>query len=397
MSLVYTIVVFEDGILVPMSFLDSFTNILGQKKPTSVIGVDVGSSSIKVVQLRASRGTAILETYGEIALGPYNKQPIGKVVKLNDEQASEALKDVLKEANITTFEANLSIPFSGTMMTVVELPKLDTEALKRIIPLEARKYVPVPITEVSLDWMPIPTDDATKSAFDTITSAVAAKKSTSNQEVLLVAIQNSVLQRMQTIAQTDGLTVDFYEIEVFSAIRASFERGIAPIAFVDMGAGTTKVYIVERGVVRTTHLIMVGGQQMTENLGHTMDWEFEKAERIKRENGLVYNAAYSRNENDLIQSALLSTLTRIFTEVNRVLLSYGQRYNKNIARVVLLGGGASLPGLSAAAQEVMKIEITIASPFSHTEAPAFLDSVLVGIGPVFAVSVGLALRKLQQL
>jgi len=81
--------------------------------------------------------------------------------------------------------------------------------------------------------------------------------------------------------------------------------------------------------------------------------------------------------------------------VNRVLLSYGQRYNKNVSRVVLAGGGASLPGIKDAAHASLSAEVEIANPFSHTEAPAFLEQVLQEIGPGFAVAVGVALRKLK--
>ena len=81
--------------------------------------------------------------------------------------------------------------------------------------------------------------------------------------------------------------------------------------------------------------------------------------------------------------------------MNKVLLSYGQRYNKNVSRVVLTGGGASLPGLSAEAKRSLNAEVEIADPFSRAEAPAFLQQVLRDIGPGFAVSAGLALRKLR--
>lgn len=101
------------------------------------------------------------------------------------------------------------------------------------------------------------------------------------------------------------------------------------------------------------------------------------------------------DENDKIKTALLSTLTRVFAEMNRVLLSYGQRYNKNISHVVLTGGGASLPGLSTFAKTNFSAEVEVANPFGHTEAPAFLESVLREIGPGFAVAVGLALRNLK--
>lgn len=361
---------------------------------SSVIGIDIGGASAKIVQLRSGHGAAILETYGEIALGPYGGQPIGKVVKLSPEKTAEALTDLMKEANVTAKVGGMSIPFSSSLVTILELPKVDAESLKRIVPIEARKYIPVPVADVSLDWFVIPEQEAKDSAFDALEdkSAIRAK----GQEILLVAIHNQVLQAYQTIAETTGIATKFYEIEIFSAIRSALSHGIAPIVFVDLGASTTKIYVVERGVVRITHLLALGGQHMTEALGRSMNWEFEKAERMKREHGLIPSATFSTDENNQMKEALLSTLTRVFSEVNRVLLSYGQRYNKNVSNVVLSGGGASLPGIADVAKQHLNAEVTIADPFYRTEAPAFLSTVLRDIGPGFAVSVGLAMRKLRQ-
>ncbi len=373
------------------------TSSLGARPDASVIGIDIGSSSIKLVQLRASRATAVLETYGEIALGPYGTQPIGKSVKLQSEKLAEALVDLMKEANTTSKTAGLSIPFSSSLVTVIELPKVDAESLKRIVPIEARKYIPVPVSDVALDWFVLPQQEAGDSAFDKIQDKDVEAKRAKGEEVLLVAIQNEILRSYQNLSATAGLKVDFYEIEIFSAIRASLDHGIAPVVMVDLGASTSKVYVVERGVVRLTHIVTAGGVQMTETLARTMNWEFEKSERIKRERGLIETSTYSHDENEQIKAALLSTLSRVFSEVNRVLLTYGQRYNKNVSRVLLTGGGASLPGIIEVARTSLNAEVELANPFAHTEAPAFLESVLREIGPGFAVSVGLALRKLKHL
>jgi type IV pilus assembly protein PilM len=366
----------------------------GRSAESSVLGIDIGSSSAKLVQLRSAHGAAVLETYGEIALGPYGDQPIGKVVKLTPEKTAEALSDLMKEANVTARTGGLSIPFSSSMVSVIELPQVDAESLKRIIPIEARKYIPMPVSEVALDWFVIPKDESEAGAFDKLEtkSAVRAK----GQEVLLVAIHNDTLRSYQTVMETSGIATGFYEIEIFSAIRSAVSHTLAPVVIVDLGASTTKIYVVERGVVRLTHLLSLGGQQMTDTLGRTMGWEFEKAERIKREHGIATSSAFGGEENERIKEALLSTLSRIFSEVNRVLLNYGQRYNKNVSSVVLTGGGASLPGIAEVAKESMSAEVTIADPFSRTEAPAFLGTVLREIGPSFAVSVGLAMRQLRQ-
>ncbi|MDP3965744.1 MAG: type IV pilus assembly protein PilM, partial [bacterium] len=366
----------------------------GGKSEGSIIGIDIGASSAKIVQLRASHGTAILETYGEIALGPYGGQSVGKAVKLTPEKIAEALTDLIREANVTGRTGGLSIPFSASLVSILEMPKVDKDSLKRMVPIEARKYIPIPVSEVSLDWFVIPQEEQGESAFDQVEAPkpIHAKM----QEILLVAIHNDILRDYQKIAETTGLNVNFYEIEIFSVTRSSMGHGAAPVLVVDLGAATTKMYIVERGVVRLTHLLTSGGQQTTDTLARSLSWEFEKAERVKREIGLVSSSAYSADENDRIQTALLSTLTRVFSEIDRVLLSYGQRYNKNVSHVLLTGGGASLPGLSERAKQSLHADVEIANPFSHSEAPAFLRGVLGQIGPGFAVAVGLALRNLKQ-
>ena len=361
----------------------------------SVIGLDIGASSAKIVQLRPAHGAAILETYGEIALGPYGNVSIGKAVKLTPEKTAEAIIDLMREANVTARKGGVSIPFASSLVSILDMPKVDPDQLKRMIPIEARKYIPLPVSEVMLDWFTIPESESAGSAFDTVHAEGVLR--TKGQEVLLVAIHNETVRAYQTIAQTVGLSVEFYEIEIFSAIRSSLGHGVAPVLVIDLGAATTKMYVVERGIVRATHLVTHGGQHMTENLGRSLTWDFEKAERIKREHGMNDNSTYSTDENERIKTAILSTLERVFAEANRVLLSYGKRYNKNVSRAVLTGGGASLPGLAPHAKDLMHTEVEIAHPFGRTEAPAFLDQVLREIGPGFSVAVGLALRELRHI
>lgn len=375
------------------SLTQKLTGALGGAEH-SVIGIDIGAATIKVVQLRGAHGAAVLETYGEIALGPYAGEPVGKVVKLSPEKIAEALQDLMREANITAKSGGISIPFSSSLVSIIDLPKVDNEQLKRIIPIEARKYIPMPVSEVMLDWFVVPPDQGQGEAFDRIQEKTQLQ--TKGQEVLLVAIHNDTVQNYQTIAANSAISVKFFEIEIFSAIRSSLGHGLAPVLVIDLGASTTKMYVVERGIVRVTHLLTLGGQHMSEHLGRSMQWDFEKAERIKRERGLVDSSAYSADENDRIKQSLLSTLERVFSEADRVLLSYGKRYNKDVSHVILTGGGASLPGLQSFADQALSAKVEIAKPFARTETPAFLDQVLGEIGPGFSVAVGLALRDLRQ-
>ena len=372
----------------------ALSSLSGRGKDESVLGVDIGSSSIKLVQLRASKGSAILETYGEIALGPYAGVAVGKVTKLSADKIATALSDLMKEANVTATHAGVAIPFTSSLIMIIDLPATDKDQLKRMIPIEARKYIPLPISEVTLDWFPIPKEDKEQDAFDRLEKETPIQKT--GQEVLLAAIHNDILRAYQTVMDTTGLTVSFFEIEVFSTIRSSLGHSPAPVAVIDIGASSTKIYVIERGVVRLSHFLNIGAQQMTEILARSLDWTFEKAERMKREAGFNESPMYSREENDRMHEALSSPLSRIFTEANRVLIMFGKRYNKNVSKAILVGGGASMPNLAPFAHEAMHLDIEIADPFVKVEAPAFLEEVLRSIGPGFSTAVGVALRKLAE-
>lgn len=375
--------------------LSSITSAFGGgKSGRSVLGVDIGSSTIKLVQLRPQKGSAILETYGEIALGPYAGVAVGKATKLPVDKIGEALIDLMKESNVTATQAGVSIPFSSSLISILHLPQVDEEQLKRMIPIEARKYIPMSISEVLLDWFVISEDEKEPDAFDRIQKEVLPQKR--GHEVLLVAIHNETIHAYQTIMKTAKLSVSFFEIEIFSAIRSSLGHGVVPVVIVDMGASTTKIYVVERGVVRFSHLLNVGGQHTTESLSLALEWTFDKSERMKRESGLNDSPAYTHEENARMHQTIQSGLTRIFAEINRVILSYGKKYNQEVSHVVFTGGGAALPGLDRAANEALHVDVESAHPFGKVEAPAFLEDVLRSIGPSFAVAAGAALRKLSQ-
>lgn len=348
------------------------------KPPSSVIGVDIGSSTIKVVQLRREKGRAVLETYGAIALGPYAGVEIGRATSLPAEKIVEALKDVIREANVTTNQAGLSIPYSSSLVSVLKLPAAAEGHLDQTVPLEARKYIPVPISEVLLDW-----------------SVVGGKDSPDGKiEILLVAIHNDTIEKYRRIAAGANLTAAFFEIEVFSAVRACLDRGLAPIAVVDMGAATTKFYVVERGLIRESHIINRGAQDLTLAAARALTIPVAQAEERKRRNGII--SAHPGADADLARTLELS-LSPLMTELSRTISSFEQRLNQTLSALVLTGGGAALRGMQAYAQGKLQTEVRLADPFNKTESPAFLEAILKEAGPEFSVAVGLALRKLQEI
>lgn len=347
------------------------------------LGVDIGSSSIKVVQLKKKGGRAVLETYGVISLGPYGGTSVGALASLKTEDIARALKDVMKESNVTTKSSILSIPSLASLIFLVTLPGTVKESeLKNIIPIEARKYIPVPISEVTLDWFVIPNEDEMQEN----DSPSNIKR---NREVLVVAIHNETLTQYREILKQTDLESDAFEMEIFSNIRSTFNNELAPFLIVDFGASKTKVSIVESGVVKVFHVVNRGSHDISRNISQALGMTFEEAEKLKRMVGL------DASVNPEVEKIIRLAVNYIFTDINSIVFAYQKKYNKNISKVFLSGGGSLLKGLLEAARENFRVEVFYSNPFSKTEAPAFLEPVLENSGPEFAVAVGLALRQLS--
>jgi type IV pilus assembly protein PilM len=343
-----------------------FSNLLN-KQSQSVLGIDIGSSSIKMVQLSTKGGHPVLETYGELALGPYGGKGVGESVNLPIEKIIEAISDMVheKEVNVTTKLCGLAIPFSSSLMVVIDMPLMTKGQLDQMVPIEARKYVPVPISEVTLDWYVIPKDKNTELEVAPPEIGASTPVPTQKVEVLVVALHNDTISRY---------------------------KDIVPVLIIDMGATTTKLYIVEKGILRSSHMINRGSQNITNELSKSLGITLEDAEYLKREKGIQGEINGIKVEN-IVQI----TLSYIFSEANQILLAYQKKYNRNISKVMLVGGGSALKGIADSAKNSFQTEVIAGDPFGKVVAPAFLEKVLKDTGPEFAVAVGVALRRLQEI
>ena len=349
----------------------------------SVIGIDIGSSSIKVVQLKKKGGKAILETYGALALGPYTESDVGAVTNLPTEKLSQALTDVVRESGVTVKDGAMSIPSAASLIFVIELPKaIEEKQLPEIIPTEARKYIPVPVSEVSLDFWVIPKKE--ESQLENSTTPTNDKT-----EVLIAAIHNDTISKYKDIIKTTDLTTSFFEIEVFSAIRATFSHELSTVLLMDFGAAKTKLSIVEYGIVKSFHIVNRGSADITNALSRSLNISFAHAEEMKREFGLFGSA--DKNVGEITKLSV----DYILNETSTVILNYEKKYNRTVSKIIICGGGSMLKGFYDSARSHFTSPVELGNPFGKVEAPAFLEQVLKTTGPEFAVAVGLALRKLQ--
>jgi Tfp pilus assembly PilM family ATPase len=155
----------------------------------------------------------------------------------------------------------------------------------------------------------------------------------------------------------------------------------------DVGAASTKAYIVEHGIVALSHSISAGSQDITRNIAVSGNVSIARAEVMKKEEGA---------DNPTVSGNSETVFSRIFAEARRVLVQYEMAHRKSVTSIIFAGGGGITKDLSAYAKTFFDIDVRIANPFAKTEAPAFMRPVLEEIGPEFAVALGLALRKLGE-
>lgn len=358
------------------------------KKETSVLGIDIGSSSIKVVQIKKKRGKAVLETYGELSLGPYGGVEVGRAVALTPDKQVEAIRDVLREAKTTTLNCGTALPLTSSLITFITIPQVPEKQIKDVVSIEARKYIPVPLDEVFLDYSIIPKEETFSDATEE-DKAAAAK---SGMDILVVAIHNENLGQYQALMAGGALNPAFYEIEIFSAIRSVADRGLSTSMIIDMGARATKLYVVEKGILRASHIINKGSQDITLGISKALSVSPEEAETLKRTKGLKGGPEYKE-----LTEIITINLDYIFYEANATLLNYQKKYQKNVSRVILTGGGVLLKGFTDLAKVSFQTDVTYADPFGKLETPAFLAEEFATAGPEFAVAIGAALRALAEL
>lgn len=340
------------------------------------LGIDIGTSFIKVVQLKRDKEKITLETYGEIALGPYAGMASGQAVHLGEEKTIEALNDLFKEAKVTVKNTTIAIDPVTTYVSLLKVPNVSDSDLQTMMPIEARKYIPVPLAEVQMDWWHVPTN---------INIGVDEKMI----NVVLAAVNNETLLNYDRIVQKLGLQNVEYEINGYSLIRGAPPLAKGMVLYVDIGSQITTLSLTYQSIVLDMHVISRGSQDSTVQLSKALTIPIDTAEEIKQTFGYLGDKS-----NPYIKDIMELSSYPLFGEVARLSLMYERKYNQTIEGVVLSGGGTRVPGLIDLYNQTVHIAGRIVTPFEQIEVPPFLAEMIAKVGPSYAVAIGCALKKL---
>ena len=207
----------------------------------SRLGIDIGTAAIKIVELTKDSNRFTLTNYGMFELES------GSEAKLDNKQMAEGIKDVLRSSGMTSTDVIASIPSFPTFATTITLPYLSEEEIAKAMPFEARKYIPVPLSEVQLDWAIV---NVRKDQKEAIVESKDAMKGKPTVDVFLVAVPKQEVARYQTAMKDAGLNLRALELESFALIRALIGNDLSTIVIINIGGGRTSIFFVEDGFPR---------------------------------------------------------------------------------------------------------------------------------------------------
>lgn len=334
------------------------------RKSQTLLGVDIGTSSVKIVEVTRVGSKVTLSNYGQLHIAGKKRSESRKI---RNTEVVRHIKDILSQANIKSRAAVAGVPVFSSFSTIIDLPRMPDQELGQAVVSEARKYIPIPLAEVQLDWLPIPF----------LSSEEVIK-------VLTVAVPNDVVNQHSSIMKQSGLAMHELELETFSLARSLVGANPDSTLIVDIGLRSTNIGISEKGIVSVHHNMDISGRELTRAIARGLNIDFTRAGEMSRSEGLTGEVQ--------VRELLLSSLNPIILEIRRIIQDYKQKGGGAPVSVILTGGAALLPGLPQYVAQELSIPTHLGDPFRSLSYPKELADITREIGPSFAVAVGLALR-----
>ncbi|MEX2090997.1 MAG: type IV pilus assembly protein PilM [Candidatus Paceibacterota bacterium] len=353
-------------------------------KEKGKLGIDIGTASIKLVELQKRGPRFELSNYGlfELKSGVSNSSATAGrgILKLPDEEIIWGIREVIKKGSIKSTDVVSSIPAFSTFSTIIEMPYLSEQDLAKALPFEAKKYIPIPLNEVILDWSIIDISNPNT------TNNIGSKPAT--VEVFVAAVPKDETARYQRIMKGAGLNLRALELENTALIRALLGNDLSPTAIVNIGGRSTSIVIINKGYERVSHNYEVGGFEITKSIARSLNVSLEKAEELKRKIGL------EQSDENIVNEAMMSLVDMMVFETKKTLSNYESSKNIKISKILLVGGLANMPHFMEYFKKKLNLEIYGANAFARIIYPQQLSPVIQELANAFTIATGLAMREL---
>ena len=337
----------------------------------NVFGLDIGSTSIKIASVQKEGNKFRLLSAG-IAQTP---QPgLDSEAEKDLVALATAIKKLHQDAKINNKNVIISLPESKIFSRVIKLPNMNEDELSQALQWEAEQFIPLPVSDVSLDSV--------------IISRGKPGKVEQMMEVLVVAAPKSLIKKFQHIVELSGFKLVAIETELIAAARALLSPESPPVVIVDFGAETTDIAIAQKGLLVFTRSIPAGGQAFTRAVSTSLSIDPVQAEK--------YKTAYGLTEKKLegkVKAAITPVISQVVSEIQKAIRYWQEKEKEAIKTMVLAGGSTNLPEVISFLTKSLAIEVQVADPFASLVKD---EKQLVNLRqntPLFAVVIGLAMKE----
>ena len=349
-------------------------------KNTQVFGLDIGSHSIKLAQLKKKKNSYELMNFG---IMPLNPEFIVDGVIENVEGVADAIKKLLLCEKIASKYAVISIAGESAIIKKISVPVMSEEDLAKSITAEAEQYIPYDIDEVNVDFQILPREGGAESSAE----------EEPQMDVLLAAIKKDAVESRLQVLKAAGLHPVVVDLDIF-AMENCYELNEEAdaskvVALVNIGSSTTNVNILDGGITAFTRDIPVGANVFNRAIQKELGVSPEAAEQLKL--GIEVEGI-TRNR---VAPIVINSVVDITQEIYKSFEFFSTARNKEVDRIVLSGGAAVMPGLDRQIAEKLDKKTDVFNPFLNIKVNynKFDSEYLETMGPLAAVSVGLAARR----
>ncbi len=341
----------------------------------SFLGIDLGDSSIKIVELAKSGNDIRLLSYG------FSENSGSKYKNYWQEEprrAAYVINKVCDEAGVKSRNAISALPTYSVFSSVLNLANVPEKEIDSAVHWEAKKVIPLPLDEMILDWRKIEGGNV-------------SGKSAKNIKILLTGAPKTLVKKYINIFKEARVSLLSLETETFSLIRSLVGNDKSVIMLVELGASTTDICIIDKGIPMLNRSIDVGGTTITKALSNNLNVDLEKAEQFKYDLGIT---SLDSQEN-VVPKTIIETVNPVINEIKYSINLYQNKNNTKVEKIILSGGAALLMNFSNYLSKLLDINVIIGDPWARISYPEELKPVLSEIGPRISVAVGLALREIE--
>ena len=314
-------------------------------KQNIFLGIDIGTTSIKLVELQKTRqkieltNYGILEKYGH--LERINDAIQTNSFKLLEESTALLLKQLIEKSKTRDRKTYIALPSFSGFISIMELPEMSDKELAKAVNFQAGQYIPMPLQETTLDWQII-------------------ERTNGKIIVLLMAVPTDIIKRYVQSAELAKINLKGLELETVAIARLLGKKEKGTVALVDIGGRSTSINIMDKGALRTSYNVDTAGGDFTQVISSGLGINPLRAEELKRAYGLNIQA---RGEVK-ITNLLMPLLDVIKRETEKAINNYFLMTKRKAEKVILTGGGANLQGLEDYYSKRLALPVVKGDPFS---------------------------------